>query len=66
MKTNQATADSGINEVDVDIDIVICSSSANNGADALRSATTTTNDTTEIARTNTNFKKDLVALARTR
>jgi len=66
MKMNQATADSGINEVDVDIDIVICSSSANNGADALRSATTTTNATTEIARTNTNFMKDLVALARTR
>jgi hypothetical protein len=61
-----AYARSGVNKVDVDIDIVVCCCSTHNGANALCGTTAAANDTPKIARTNANFKKNLVALARTR
>jgi hypothetical protein len=55
-----------VNEIDVNIDIVICGSSAHYGTNALCSASTATNYATKIARADTYFKKYFVALAWTR
>ena len=55
-----------VDKVDINIDIIVCCSCAHNCANALCSATATANDTTKIARTYSDFKKNFVALARTR
>jgi hypothetical protein len=55
-----------VDEIDVDIDIVVRCSSTNNRANALRSATTTADNATEVSGAYADFKKDLVTLARTR
>ncbi len=55
----------GVDEIDVDIDVVVRGGCAHDGANALRGATTATDDTTEIAGSDPNLEKNLVSLAGT-